>query len=279
MVANRERALNLKWIAWVVGLACCVVAVPGEAQVAEQPPAVSAEGAAASADAAPAESDAPESFWEILLASGWVGLLIVLLSIAAVALVVEYSLTIRRVVLMPPGLADQVNDLLAQGKTLQAMERCGMEPSFLAAVVAAGLNEADNGWPAVEKATEESLAEHAARLFRKIEYLSVIASIGPMLGLLGTVIGLIYAFREVAMTQGAARAADLAQGIYLALVTTVEGLVVAIPSLGALALFRNRADELVAQVAESAQRALAPLKRQRVIRAKEPTPPPVAGGR
>ena len=78
--------------------------------------------------------------------------------------------------------------------------------------------------------------------------------------------------------QMAARAADLAQGIYLALVTTVEGLIVAIPSLAAFAVFRNRVDHLVAEATYMAQHAIAPIKRRRANRAAAaPTPPPVGG--
>ena len=99
---------------------------------------------------------------------------------------------------------------------------------------------------------------------------------------------MVFAFREVANTQGAARAADLAEGIYLALVTTVEGLIVAIPSLAAFAVFRNRVDHLVAEVTYVAQHVFSPLKRGRAAgppRAvampkappRGPSPPPVGG--
>jgi len=219
------------------------------------------------------------SVWSV--AGGPVGVLIVLLSIAAVALVIEHVMTIRAGVLMPDRLADEVRTLLAEGKLLPAMQRCREAPSVLSFVLEAGLSEIDGGWPAVEKALEDATADQSARLFRKIEYLSVIGNIAPMLGLLGTVIGMIFAFREVANTQGAARAADLAEGIYLALVTTVEGLIVAIPALAAFAFFRNRVDQLVAEVSYMAQHAFMPLKRGRVVVRKGATPPspPVAGGR
>jgi len=183
-------------------------------------------------------------------------------------------MTIRASVLMPPGLGEEVYNLLAAGKVGSADQRCQMQPSFLAHVLGAGLDEVDGGWPAVEKAVEDATAEQSARLFRKIEYLSVIGNIAPMMGLLGTVIGMIFAFREVADTQGAARAADLAEGIYLALVTTVEGLIVAIPSLAAFAVFRNRVDHLVAEVTYVAQHVFAPMKRNRTAaRPKVPAPP------
>ena len=150
-----------------------------------------------------------------------------------------------------------------------------MQPSFLSFVLCAGFDEATGGWPAMEKAMEDATAEQAARLFRKIEYLSVIGNIAPMVGLLGTVTGMIFAFQEVAETQGAVRAAQLAEGIYTALVTTVGGLLVAIPSLAAFAVFRNRVDQLVAETAYLAQHLVTPLKADRSPRRTPPVPPPV----
>ncbi len=229
---------------------------------------------------APADNQEPadesEGFFAILAAGGPVGMVIMLLSIGAVALVVEHIMTIRESVLMPPGLGDDVRQLLSEGKLGPAQQRCHREPSFLAFVLEAGLAEADVDWPSVEKAMEDATADQSARLFRKIEYLSVIGNIAPMLGLLGTVIGMILAFREVANTQGAARAADLAGGIYQALVTTVEGLIVAIPSLAAFAVFRNRVDQLVAESTYVAQHVFAPLKRPRAATRPPGRPKPQA---
>jgi biopolymer transport protein ExbB len=125
-----------------------------------------------------------------------------------------------------------------------------------------GISELEFGWNSVEKAVEEALAEQSARLFRKIEYLSVIGNLAPMVGLLGTVIGMIVAFQNVASTQGTASAPQLAEGIYQALVTTVGGLLVAIPSIGAFAVFRNRIDQLVAEAAFQSQHVFSPLRRK-----------------
>ena len=140
--------------------------------------------------------------------------------------------------------------------------------------------EVEGGWTAVEKALEEATAEQSARLLRRVEYLSVIGNIAPMVGLLGTVTGMIFAFQRVASTQGAAGAGELAEGIYQALVTTVGGLIVAIPSLGLFAIFRNRVDQLVAEAAYMAQHVFTPLKRRRPTTKRgrgEPPPPPVEG--
>ena len=235
------------------------------------PVAPEANATAESADAAksssePAEVAAP-SFFQIVFSGGWIGTIIVLtlvaLSITAAALTIEHAMTIREKVLIPDGLAERVRDQLVGGNLVAADQICQTKPSLLSFVLRAGFAEVDGGWSAVEKALEDATAEQAARLFRKIEFLSVIGNIAPMVGLLGTVTGMILAFQEVAASQGAARASELAEGIYQALVTTVGGLVVAIPCLAAFAIFRNRVDQLVAEAAYQVQHAVAPLKRGR----------------
>ena len=246
-----------------------------------------AQAADESGDAATQE--ASHGFFSILFSGGLVGVSIMLLlfalSLTAAYLVFEHLMTIRRRELMPDGLSDRVRELLLAGRLGEADQICRQQPSFLAFVLLNGLSEVDGGWNAVEKAMEDATAEQSARLFRKIEYLSVIGNIAPMVGLLGTVTGMIIAFQQVASTQGTAGAADLAEGIYQALVTTVGGLIVAIPSLGAFAVFRNRLDQLVAEAAYLAQHAVAPLKRRRgstaappPARAAVPPPPPTGGG-
>jgi biopolymer transport protein ExbB len=228
-----------------------------------------------------AEHHAPETFLEIVFSGGVVGatimVLIILCSVAAVALTAEQLLTLRSSVLMPAGLRERIQQYLASGNLKGAFQACEAQPSFLAFLVRTSLAEAESGWSAVEKALEDATAEQTARLMRRIEYLAVIGNIAPMLGLLGTVVGLLFAFQEVASTQGVARAADLADGIYHALVSTVSGLIVAIPSLAMYAALRNRLDQLAAEAAYTALHALAPVKRI-LISTRPPaapaTPPP-----
>lgn len=209
--------------------------------------------------------------WQIIKAGGTVGFVIILLSLVGGALAVEQVLTLRRQVLIPKEVVEKVTQQLKLRDIKGVLETCSANPSVWTAVLKAGIAEWENGWHEVEKALADALTEQTARLLRRVEYLSVIGNLAPMLGLLGTVVGMILAFRTVAETQGAARAADLAEAIYLALVTTVEGLLVAIPALGAYAFFRNRVDELMAEVAVTAQQVLAPLRRRRPA-----TRPPVS---
>lgn len=219
----------------------------------------------AMAQESPTPPASGDSVTDIIFSGGVVGFLIIalllLLSIGGMALGVEHLLTIRRSALMPDELVTALRETLSQGQVGHAIQHCDKNPSALSAMMKAALVEVEAGWPAVEKALEEETAEQAGRLFRKIEYLSVLGNIAPMVGLLGTVVGMILAFREVADTQGAARAGELASGIYQALVTTVGGLLVAIPALAAYAVFRNRVDGLMADCMATARQLLVPVKR------------------
>jgi biopolymer transport protein ExbB len=235
---------------------------------------------AASAKETPKQR-APDTLFSIIFSGGPVGITIMLVlfgvSFTAAYLVFEQIMVLRRKEIMPEGLSEQVRSLILAGNIAGADQACRAKPSVLAAVLVHGVAEIEHGWSEVEKALEESLAEQSARLLRKVEYLSVIGTIAPMLGLLGTVTGMILAFQQVASSQGSAGAADLAQGIYSALVTTVAGLTIAIPCLAALAIFRNRIDQFVAEVAYQAQHAFAPLKRRSLAPSTPMAPPPPPG--
>jgi biopolymer transport protein ExbB len=227
------------------------------------------------------------SLMDIIFSGGIVGVLIILvllgLSIAAVYLVFDQVMTLRRREIVPDGLHDAVRQALLRGNAVEADAACRRQPSVLSYTLVSGLAEIDLGWNQVEKAVEDALAEQSARLMRRIEYLSLIGNLAPMVGLLGTVTGMIIAFQRVATSAGAAGAGDLAEGIYQALVTTVGGLIVAIPSLGAFSICRNRVDSLIAEVAQRAGHSLAPIKRRQAPRRSErmiatpqlnkPTPP------
>lgn len=214
---------------------------------------------------------------ELFQAGGIIGVIIATLSIAMVALIVEHLLSIRRKALMPPGLAEEVHQHIQQGRFPQALQACRSRPSFLAHVLSAGLAEVNLGYSAVEKSMEDASTEQSARLFRKVEYLSVIGTIAPMLGLLGTVWGMILAFLEFE-SKANPQVSELAPGIYKALVTTLLGLGVAVPALAGFAIFRNRIDELAAEAALTAEHVFADFKRSMAVRRKAARKAQAAGG-
>ena len=207
------------------------------------------------------DADEPQldSIWFILKASGSIGLIIILLSVVAGALAIEHLITIRRSTMIPQELADRLFQLIKNGDRAKALDLCKANPGFLSNVIMPALLQPWSHWEYVEKAVEDALADQAGRLYRRIDWLSLIGSIAPMLGLLGTVVGMIVAFRNLSLSDGMAGGA-LAEGIYLALVTTVEGLVVAIPTLTLHSFFTNRITSLAGDVAYTAEQILRPIK-------------------
>lgn len=183
---------------------------------------------------------------DMLRAGGMIGYLIVLLSLIMVALIADHLLNIRRTTLMPPGLAQEVHRAISERRIDDAKKHCEELPSYLGRLLNSGLNEIGLGYSTIEKAMEDTAVEQSARLFRRIEYLSVIGTLAPMLGLMGTVWGMIQAFLEFEQKANP-QVSELAPGIYRALITTLLGLTVAVPSLAAFAIFRNRIDELSAE--------------------------------
>ena len=202
---------------------------------------------AASGSQTPVTSDnAPTilSVREFFAAGGFIGYVIVLFSILMVAICIDAITGLRRNVFMPPGLAEEVHRCLMEHKAQEARALCRTRPGFLSAILTAGIDELGGGqWPPVEKAREDAAAEHTARVSRRVEYLAVISTLAPMLGLMGTVWGMILAFMEFEQKANP-QISELAPGIYKALVTTLQGLAVAIPATGALAYFRRRIDDL-----------------------------------
>lgn len=179
---------------------------------------------------------------------GFTELLIILLSIVGMALVIEHLVTIQRAKLVPPHLLNEIENLFEEEEYEEAMDLCDGEQNFLCHVVGAGLSKIGAGYERILMAVSDASEEEATTLHQKISYLSLIANIAPMMGLLGTVLGMIEAFNTIASMGGAANPADLAHGISQALITTCTGLIVAIPILVFYMFFRNRVVKVVQEV-------------------------------
>jgi biopolymer transport protein ExbB len=207
-------------------------------------------------------------FRKLAEAGGGVGVVIAALSVGMAALAFEYLISLRRSATVPRRLAARLQELISQRQFKQAADECRQDGSLLGLIVAAGLAESDSGYAAIEKAMEDACAQHAARLYRKIDYLSVIGTLSPMLGLLGTVWGMMLAFSEFASKANVA-VTELAPGISTALVTTLLGLAVAIPAYAAYAYFRNRVDETVATCSQVAEHIFFEYRRDQAARRRK----------
>lgn len=192
-------------------------------------------------------------FDEFIIGGGLIGGLLILMDVASWAIIIEHFISIRKANILPDIQREQITAMFEQKQYREVIEFTGAQPSFLAYVVHASLGEATHGYAAMERAMEEAIEERTTKLLRKIEILNVFGNIGPMLGLLGTVYGMILCFNAIVAAGGVPEPAMLADSIGVALVTTFWGLVVAIPALTVYAWMRNRIDGLSAEVAMTAQ--------------------------
>lgn len=192
------------------------------------------------------------SIFHLIKKGGIVGYLIILLSIVALGLVIDYAITIRRSKLAPQRDIVIIRKLIKDHRFEEIKKLDQEQTSFLSRIVIAGLNEADFGYQAMIKAMEDASEALSARIARKIEHLNVIGNISPMMGLLGTVMGMLRCFNEISQVTGAIEPKQLAGGIFEALVTTCMGLIVAIPALYFFAIFKNRVDEFTGEAALTA---------------------------
>lgn len=254
-------------------------ALVGPAASAEQPKPAAGElsedeagPGQAKASGAPGETAAPgpktRTMLDTIKDGGVIGGIIIFLSVVAVGFIFEHALSLRKPVIMPQHVLDDLEQMIARGQVDKAIEYCHLPETHSPAtsIVLAGLERykgSQFGFAEYKSACEEEGEEQTARLYRKTEVLGVIGAVAPMLGLLGTVAGMIWAFNTIAEKKGMARPEDLAGAIGQALVTTLEGLIVAIPTVIAFSYFRNKIDSIVSEAGKRIERIMMPLGRQK----------------
>jgi biopolymer transport protein ExbB len=181
--------------------------------------------------------------------AGAIGAFIILMSVVAMALIIEHFVTIKREKLAPPEVIDEIEELFNDKNYQEALEACEAEPCYFTNVVLDGIRKIGHPFPTIEKHLEEKNEEENLKLQQKIGWLSLIAGLGPMMGLFGTVWGMVGAFAKISSAgAGGVNPADFAGTISLALMTTVLGLVVAIPTTAFFAFFRNKVQMLSLEI-------------------------------
>jgi biopolymer transport protein ExbB len=209
-----------------------------------------AEGAAP----APAEGEAPgvagaenETVWQIIKNGGWIMGPLAVLSVWCVALIIECFIRIRLGTFAPPDIVMQLRQAFGEENYQQAWRVCKSRSSFLTNVLLRGLERIGRGRSMVDAV----IAEHSLKesmLFRtRVSYLSSIGVVSPMVGLLGTVTGMIKAFKTLG-TGGIADPSLLAAAIGEVLIATATGLMIAIPAFFAYYFLRNRLQTVVVLV-------------------------------
>ncbi len=203
-------------------------------------------------EAAPAGADdqlaarRSESFlmW-MIRASGVFGFLIAVVSFVMVSLIVMQAMQLTRGNYIPAGFVEDFERLLNDKNYQGAYELAKGNDSFIGKVLAAGMARLSRGYDDAIQGMQEVGEEETLNMEQSIGYLALIGSVAPMLGLLGTVQGMVSSFQVIATSVTAPKPYQLADGIATALFTTLEGLVVAIPAIICFSLFKNRLAKFV----------------------------------
>jgi biopolymer transport protein ExbB len=181
------------------------------------------------------------------------------LSIAGLTLIIQGFIKNRAAVFMPATSTNTIRELIGQRRFRELIDFTETDPSFVSKALNPALKRAPH-FPQMKEAMETSIGEQTAERFRSIEYLNIIGNLGPLLGLLGTVLGMIDAFSTMQAKGGSTTPADLAGGVSIALPHTFLGLFLAIPCLAAFGILRTIVDRLTVRGALEAEELLLMIK-------------------
>ena len=215
-----------------------------------------AAGENGNADEAAADSPATsqnivgESLLEFYFrALGWFYTIAFLfISFVFVALVVMNLLAARRENIVPVALVQGFEQFLNEKKYQEAYELAKSDDSFLGQVLSAGLAKLSTGYPQAIEAMQEVGEEETMKLEHRLSYIALVGTVSPMVGLLGTVDGMVASFMVIARSEVTPKPSELAMGISTALITTLVGLWLAIPAIAVFGILRNRFQRLTLEV-------------------------------
>lgn len=181
-------------------------------------------------------------------ASGIFGAILLVISIIMVSLITTSSLQVKREFFIPENFVSEFQQKLDSKDYKGAYEYAKADDSLLARMMAAGMSRLDRGYASALEGMQEIGDDENMTHEHKISYLALIASVAPMVGLMGTVYGMVLSFQKISTSTVAPKPSELADGIATALFTTIEGLAVAIPAMVAFTIFRNRLSRYMLEV-------------------------------
>jgi len=246
--------------ALVIALAAAVrvaeaAPAPAGAPPEAAPPAAAPPPAEAAGEVpAEPEADRPQqpTVYELLEQGGYIMYPIYLLSVVMVAFAIERAVSLRRGRILPPHFILNLRTLVTARPldSEKILTYCQANPSPVSRIFQAAVKRLKRPLPEIEKTIEDAGAREVRLLRRNCRVLSGVAYIAPLLGLLGTVLGMIRCFSQVSTGEALGKAERLAEGIYQALVTTAGGLTVAIPAAVLYLMFMAKIEKLVSEMDE-----------------------------
>jgi biopolymer transport protein ExbB len=234
-------------------------APPAEAPAAEAPPADAdkADTGSPAAEAPPVKKSL--LVWAIQ-ASGPIGLFLLCLSVYFTALVIKLFMELRLSEAVPAALVEKLENAIKDRKFQEAYDACRDNESFLARLVRTGVANLPNGRAEAKEAMQTTQDEVVTSMEARISYLAIIGTLGPMIGLVGTIAGMIASFQEIATAAGTQpKPEKVAEGISTALFITLEGVSLSVPAIFFFALFRNRIAQMAMESSKVADRTITAL--------------------
>jgi biopolymer transport protein ExbB len=208
-----------------------------------------------------AETNTPHTglFAVIMSNKDFVFFTIMILSMLSLTLIINAFIKNRESVLMPENSVNHIRELINQKQFKELIEYTEVDPTFVSRALNPALKRAPS-FSSMKEAMETAIGEQTAEQFRKIEPLNIIGNLGPLLGLLGTVLGMIEAFSAMKDAGGEAKPSELAGGISKALAHTFLGLMLAVPSLASFGILRTIVDRLTIRASLVAEELLLMIK-------------------
>ncbi len=212
-------------------------------------------------------SDSSGGFISVVLGGGPLGILLWLALFGAgglsVYFVVDCKITVRDSRIMPETLINSVTEAMGEGDLLKAIQYCENEPGAMSNILIAGFSHVEEGYDIIQESVAMAADIETERLMQKITWLSVVGNIAPMLGLLGTVQGMIAAFSSLG--EGAPDVGVLAMNISQALYTTAGGLTIAVPCVAFYYVFRNTANKIILRMEAMTMEMIKDLRNVEVV--------------
>lgn len=245
------RFLTASFLAWalfaILGVSPHQAGAQETADATAPAAAPAADASVASQSSAPSAPQKSKLRW-FLESSGWIGLLILVLSIYFVATIIRLFSEMRPVSVMPPEVVAQCDDLLAKRDYQGIFDFAKGVDTPYTKLLAAGMAEISSGLEAARDAMDCVAECITVEMERQISMLAVLGTLGPMIGLLGTLKGMISSFSVIALSDTQLKASQVAGGISEALLLTFEGVALSVPAIYFYAVFRNRVSILSADV-------------------------------
>lgn len=243
MIEHKEMAMKFKSTVRVLGCLIIFVCLIVSMALAATPASAPASGVVSATG-----GQETTTLWQLLKSGGWSMLVLGLLSAVAMALIVYDFMTLKPELKTPQPFFEDLVEKLEAGDLKSAQQLCRRNSNIISEVALAGLERTTKGRVIVREAMENCARKEVSKLWQNIAYLGDIATIAPLMGLLGTVLGMIQAFNVISYAGASLKPIMLVGGISKALVTTAAGLVIAVPVLSVYSYFRGIVQDISSQV-------------------------------